>query len=163
MKALLIDSAAREVRTVQYSNTKDLEKLIQADMFTIAWTWPNGDVLFVDDEGLSKPQRHFFRLALRSDDQPLAGNGVVVGAEQYDDDGNYTATDDPAITAEELAQLITFMTREQADAWAKGNASEPAVIVAGDVVERYGNVFDEMPKPLRRPGQDRDHRPARSV
>lgn len=147
MKALLIDSVAREVRTVQYSSTKDLEELLRSDMFTIAWTWPNGDVLFVDDEGLSKPQRHFFRLASRSDDQPLAGNGVVVGAEQHDDDGNYTTTADPAITVEELAQLVTFMTREQADAWAKGNASEPAVIVAGHVVARYGEVFGEMPKP----------------
>jgi hypothetical protein len=47
-------------------------------------------VLFVDDEGPLKPQMHFFRIAGR--DQPLPGNGVVVGADRHDEKGDYLGT-----------------------------------------------------------------------
>ena len=89
MKALLIDVAARAVREVTWEKISDLHDLI-GGYLTIGWQWhETGDVLFVDDEGLLRPQAHFFRFALRTDGQPLAGNGVIVGRELHDDDAEF--------------------------------------------------------------------------
>jgi len=158
-KALLIDSAKREVREVDYvaspmDNPASLQSLIGGYIET-AWSWETGETLYVDEEGLFKPQRHFFRLRQRADGQPLAGNGVVVGREVEDADGGYH-TEPPSFSAEALSRDVQFLSREQADAWAKANASEPAVSIlfAGpdgkpetEVLERFGHLYQEMPKP----------------
>lgn len=153
MKALLIDSAAREIRAVEYEDYKDLQRFV-GGLISTARSWDTGDVLFVDDEGLFKAQRHFFRI--KGYEQPLPGNGVVVGPERYDDDGEYLGTDEPRISPGALKAEVRFLSREQADAWAKGNASEPSATVTfiGDdgkphteVISRYGELFGDMPQP----------------
>jgi hypothetical protein len=154
MKALLIDSAARDIREVEYAGLADLQKFV-GGYIEIAFSWRTDDVLFVDEEGLFKPQRHFFRIAGRGD-QPLAGNGVVVGKERYDGEGNYLSTNDPRITVDELREQVTFRSRDQVDAWAKANASEPSASITtfdkdGEPVTRvighYGELFGAMPRP----------------
>lgn len=158
-KAILIDVAAREVREIairtgEANGLADLHTHI-GGYIESAWVWNSGDVLYVDEEGLSKPQRHFFRLAQRGA-YPFAGNGVVVGPEECDEDGEYTRTLDTTRTVAELRAAVTFLTREQADAWAKGNASDPAATflsvgpdgrVETEVIARMGRVFADMPKP----------------
>jgi hypothetical protein len=154
MKAFLIDAAAREVRAVGYAGLDDLRKLV-GGWITVAQSWETGDTCYVDDEGLFKPQAHFFRLCDR--EQPLAGNGVVVGPERTDDEGEYLTTDDPTMTAEEIAAVVQFMDRAQADSWGKANASEPAISISsldaggaeGDrqVLTRIGKLFGDMPRP----------------
>jgi hypothetical protein len=148
-------AAAREIREVASAGLADLQRLIGGYIET-AYTWGSGDVLFVDEEGMRKPQRYFFRLRRRGD-QPLAGNGVVVGPERYGDDGEYLGTDDVTLDLACLREAVTFLTRDQADAWAKGNASEPATVfyTFGDdgwvteetVVRRLGRMFSDMPRP----------------
>lgn len=159
MKAILIDSEKRELREVEYDHGSKpgavtLQMLI-GGYIESAWSWENGDVLWVDEEGLFKPQSHFFRFTPRGDGQPLAGNGVLIGREEEDDSPDGYHTEPPTITIEELRPLVQFLTREQAEAWAKGNASEPAVTVyfpgedgttEATVIERYGHLFDQMPK-----------------
>jgi hypothetical protein len=154
MKAIHIDATAREFRAVDYTDIKDLQRLVGGYIET-AWRWPDtDDVLYVDEEGYSKPQQGFLRVAGRRDGFPLAGNGVVVGHEIVDAEGEYYGTAAPKITIEALAKEVTFLTREQAAAWAKGNASEPMTIFTGvlpdgtvtrEVVRRYGHLFDDMP------------------
>jgi hypothetical protein len=50
------------------------------------------------------------------------------------------------MTPEKLARLIMLLTREQAIAWARGNASEPAVALIGEhgteVLARCGSLFE---------------------
>lgn len=152
-KAWLIDVASREIRAVELSELKDYQKAVGGPI-EIAWQWDAGDVCYVDEEGLFKPQRHFFRLAGRGD-YPYAGNGVVVGREMSDDDGEYIGLADTTVTLAHLESIVTFVTREQADAWAKGNASEPAITfsyvengrVVTEVLGRMGGLFADMPRP----------------
>jgi hypothetical protein len=159
-KVLLIDVAAREVREVEVRDDeagrlKDLHKLI-GGYIESAWSWDSGDYLFVDEEGTFKAQKNFFRLEPRGD-YPFAGNGVLVGPERYDDEGEFLGNSDPTLTVEQLASLVTYVTREQADAWGKGNASEPACVfysigpngelIEEEVIARMGQLFADMPKP----------------
>jgi hypothetical protein len=152
-KAWLIDVAAREIRAVEVDGLASWQKLVGGPI-ELAWQWDTGDVLYVDEEGLFKPQRHFFRLADRGD-YPFAGNGLVIGRELIDDEGEYLGVDNTAVELATLQASVAFVTRAQADAWALGNASEPAVTFATvengkvtiEVFARMGSVFADMPKP----------------
>ena len=68
----------------------------------------NGDVLYVDDEGLLKPSKNWFFYRHRKD-QPLAGNGMLVGREvdAPDYEGGYT-TDDPQTKLADLLKDVVF-------------------------------------------------------
>jgi hypothetical protein len=150
-KAILIDSANRTISEGTIGTGRAALKDMQAvvgGLIQIAHEWPNGDVLYVDEEGMFKPQSHFFRF--QGYDQPLAGNGLIIGS----DDGGSNA--DVKLTVAEITPLVTFLNRAQAESWAKGNASEPAIVfysIGADgkvedetVIARHGALFSEMPK-----------------
>jgi hypothetical protein len=153
-KVLLIDVAAQEVREVQSSGLADLQKMIGGDI-ELAHVWESKDVCFVDEHGTFKPQKHFFRLAPRGE-YPFAGNGVIVGPEIYDDGGEFLGDADVTLTVAEVVAQVTFLSRVQADAWGKANASEPAITfmsigedgqIEEEVIGRMGSLFADMPKP----------------
>jgi len=159
MRALLIDAAKREVREVEYEQERGKGAPTLQDhlggYIEVASVWAAGDVLYVDEEGLYKPQMYFFRIDGRQD-QPFAGNGIVVGAERYDDKGDYIGTNAPTMTAKDLFKLVTWLTRDQVDSWAKGNASDVASAVyfakPDGSIERMvtghiGELYAQMPKP----------------
>jgi hypothetical protein len=112
-RALFIDVQERTIERVGIRHGSaavgDLRDLI-GGYIEGAYHWPNGDVLFVDEEGLLKPWRGGFLFALRADEQPLAGNGVVVGREIEGRGyvGGYT-TLAPTITVAELRRLVLFL------------------------------------------------------
>lgn len=106
MKAILIDAKARTVTEVEYSgNYLDIYTLLsgdepgKVDLFTVVQLG-DGDAVYVDDEGLLKPQEHFFRW--KGFDQPLAGNGLVLGT---DEGGESTS---PKIDFEAVKEAVTF-------------------------------------------------------
>ena len=101
MKAYLIDSESRTVTEIEYKRG-ELQKLVGGWIET-ACVWDSGDVLYVDEEGLLKDPRFFFRIPERPD-QPLAGNGVLVGREV----NNTSRTAPPTMTIEELIRKVTF-------------------------------------------------------
>jgi len=154
-KAILIDSAAREVREVEVSGGLGEIQEAVGGYIEAAFYHPKGDVLFIDEEGLLKAQAHFFRYAPRADPQPLGGNGIIIGAEKYDANGEFAGNDDVSVSVDEVRGLVQFLSREQADAWAKGNASEPFAsftfiekgILHTEVTGRFGELFANMPKP----------------
>src|SRR3954453_18888889 len=112
MRALLIDTAAKEIRPVEYGGGGDLNTLI-GGWIRAAWHWSNGDVLYVDDDGLRKSgPLAYFRLLLRRDAQPLAGNGVVVGREVEDKSPAGYHTKTPTISREQLSKVVRFLTDE---------------------------------------------------
>lgn len=107
MKAILIDAKARTITEVEHDgNYRQLYTLLSGDepgkveLFTAVQINDQGDTLYVDDEGLLKPQEHFFRWT--NYDHPFAGNGVILGT---DDDGNSTA---PHIPLDVVKAAITF-------------------------------------------------------
>jgi hypothetical protein len=156
MKAIKIDSATHEISVVEYADTKGLHDLV-GGFLEIAWMSDAGDVLFVDEEALMKPTEHFFRFGLRSNPQPMGGHGVIVGRELVDKEGEWIGQADPGISVARVTELVQFLTRAQAEAWGRGNASEPAVtmqmldrrgrVTERKVIARYGELFGQMPKP----------------
>src|SRR5215472_3993709 len=111
MKALIIDAYKCEVRAVELSENANVRlahlRAIVGGYIDLAFVWPNENVLFVDGDGM-RHARAGFRLAGRPD-QPLCGNGVVVGRKvEAVPPGTFT-NEDVAITADELRSQIEFV------------------------------------------------------
>jgi hypothetical protein len=106
--AYLIDSTNRVVRQVTFDGFKGLQALV-GGYLEVARTWPTGDVLYVDEEGLRKGLPFFWLHGVRN---PIAGNGVVVGreveGEQYPDG----FTNLPPVTPiEDVQAAVQFLGR----------------------------------------------------
>lgn len=84
-RALFIDSKAGTVIETEIPNDDRLSALQKAVDGSIeaATDFPDGDVLYVDEEGLLKDPKYFFDIGAH---QPFAGNGIIVGRE-IDDEG----------------------------------------------------------------------------
>jgi hypothetical protein len=102
MTALLIDVKARAVRRVTYRTLDDMYAMVGGGI-EMAFQWPNGDTLYVDGEGLFK-YSDYFRIGVRPD-QPLAGNGLLVGAET----GIGLNTAPPTMTLAALVKQVRFL------------------------------------------------------
>lgn len=77
MKAYKIDATANVITEIQIGKDyREISQNIGCELFTVAHTLPNGDTLFVDDEGwLNGNVTRAFKFAGRV----FAGNGVVLG------------------------------------------------------------------------------------
>lgn len=90
--AVLIDAVNQKVEDVQIEPTlAEYYRLLNCDCIAIGESFPNGDVLFVDDNGLLRSPRHFFKLTQNG--PVFAGNGLILGEEIEDDseEGFYMA------------------------------------------------------------------------
>jgi hypothetical protein len=106
-KAILIDTEARAVHMVDVIGATDIHSLLHG-YFEVAFMWPNGDVLYVDEDGFRQRPLRVFHIYERPD-QPLAGNGVIVGEEQEpEDDDSYVVLDDVKQTVAEVARKVRF-------------------------------------------------------
>ena len=147
IKVLVINPRIRTITEAELPNVYPAAKDLIGGWLTIATAFPNGDTLYVDDEGLLKDGQSFFRVA--GMDQPIAGTGVLTGRE--DDDGeDGTDTADVRTTVEELAALVSWLDPEDFAAWLADNRSRPAVTVtffdSGDepittVVSTWGDAL----------------------
>jgi hypothetical protein len=100
MKALWINVVNRQVTEVEYTKA-DLGSYLGGSP-QIAYTWANGDTLFVDEDGLLKRPKHWFYIPERRD-QPFAGNGLLVGEETE------TGTLPPTMTVSLLRVRVQFL------------------------------------------------------
>lgn len=112
-KCLFINANDKTITECTYEVSGGLKNLIDG-YIEIAYTWPNGDVLFVDEEGLYR-KVNGFRFQPRPD-QPLAGSGVIVGreVEGAHHPGGYT-TLHPMIKIEDVRRMVAFL-----DDWRRG-------------------------------------------
>lgn len=106
-KGYLIDSARCLIREVTYNTADDMRKLI-GGYLEVASTLSNGDVLYVDEEGLLKSGLRYFLFSLRPD-QVLAGNGLLVGEEVHDGDGEYLGMRNPKTSFQRLCLMVDFV------------------------------------------------------
>jgi hypothetical protein len=97
MKAIFINSKEKSVHYIELSTNSnsriaEMYDRLECKCFTTGASYPNGDILFVDDEGLLSltDESMFFRL---DSFQILAGNGILVGPEIEFDDGTWTVQD----------------------------------------------------------------------
>ena len=112
MKAILINPKLRTITEVDYAGTlESIYQLTECDCVD-AVGLPNGDSIYVDDEGLLHNPEFFFVLR-HSPFQPLAGTGLVVG---INDEGADIACKS---TLEQIIKQVTFITLHEAQllAW----------------------------------------------
>jgi hypothetical protein len=102
MKALWINATDLTVSAVDYTSLADMQRLVGGDI-EAAYYWENGDVLYVDEEGLYR-STVYFRITVRPD-QPLAGNGLLVGPEI----GATINTRTPTMTLDKLRSIVTWV------------------------------------------------------
>lgn len=107
-RAYFIDSARREITEVGWEAISDLHKMLGGYIET-AMQFRNGDVIYVDDEGLLKSQQHFFAVWSMRSDQAFAGHGVLVGREEEGPQfpGGFTVHD-PRTSLAEIKRLVSF-------------------------------------------------------
>lgn len=83
--------------------------------FTLA-PLPNGESIYVDDEGLFHVTDETFFFLHEGYPQPLAGNGLYVGPVDAEGRELY-----PKTPIEDVRKAITFMTADDARKWASSN------------------------------------------
>lgn len=158
-KALWIDSSKKQITEVEVDGLADLNHYVGGDI-RMAARFRNGDVIYVDDNGLHNHPDRFFKIDSR--DQPLAGDGLLVGPEIEiaDDDkagllahpqGYYLA--DYGMPKDAVERFVRFLSPEQVKAWGKANASEPAISITmmddrgnakTTVLKTYGDLYKEV-------------------
>jgi len=85
MNAYLIDPKNRTIENVDYSGDfKQIYELLNCRAFDIVRVYENGDVIYVDDEGLFVEDQHFF--IHRNYPTPLAGKAIVIGTDEEGED-----------------------------------------------------------------------------
>jgi hypothetical protein len=142
MKGLFVDAGGRRITPVNYTYASMWEWLPGG--ITIARIFPNGDVLYVDDEALLHPVKVAFRLRDSTDDmQPFVSNGLLTGR----DHGKKTLP--PAMSADELAQYIVWLTVEEAMHWFRLRADRPAAAITLEngevhVLKRWSDFLSGM-------------------
>ena len=104
MKAYLIDPIKEEISIVDYNgDVKQIQELIEADLFDVVYPFKNQDAVYVDDMGLMKQVNFYFQIKYDNGrNQDLFGLGLVLGV---DDKGNSV---EPKISLETLKDKVTF-------------------------------------------------------
>ena len=105
-KAYWINSVNQTVIDVEYFTVEDMRRFIGGYICIAYVDHSTGDTLYVDDEGLLKEQNNYFMFSKRMD-QPLAGNGLYVGAEIETESGFTTIP--PTLSIEKLRRMVIFM------------------------------------------------------
>ena len=101
-KAYLIHSATKTVSDITIDDYTEISKNIGCEIFTTGTHLPNGDTIYVDDEGLLINPKFFFMVDGCA--HPFAGNGVVVGA---DEEGESV---DVKTKIEDIWAMVKFMS-----------------------------------------------------
>ena len=111
MKAILIDAVKREVREVEYNGTlENIYDLVGCDIVEAPRVEDNGDAVYVDEEGLLKPQQNFF--VYDGYPQPLAGNGLLLGVNGRGESIS------PKTSIETVRRKVKFMNLGEVREWA---------------------------------------------
>ena len=119
MKGYLIDAANRRIEPLEYEYKTMREHLPGG--ICVAQVFPNGDVLYVDDEALLRPATVAFRIKCRPDGQPMMSNGILTGRDTLE------STAPPRFTPEQLLAEIEWLDLDVALDWFRERANTPAV------------------------------------
>ena len=104
----LIDPQAQKISRIEMpadlrGNLDTMYQVIGCELVEVAYINDQRDGVFVDEEGLLKPQKYFF--FIEGGHQPLAGRGIVLGC---DEEGETIA---PTVTLDWLRANVSFIER----------------------------------------------------
>lgn len=100
MKAYRIDAELGRITTVEVDDYRDILEQIECDVFSVALYLPNGDALFVDDEGLLKSDLQY---GFTFNGKGYVGNGLLLGGDAGGDSRDVMSTE------LEVAQAVEFL------------------------------------------------------
>lgn len=103
VKGILIDVHERTVKEakVQKNDIHDIHRLVGCDCFTcVSWGGSRNETVYVDDEGLLKNPKKFFKVP--GYPQWIAGNGLIIGTNECGD------SVDTSLTVTQVEQLVHF-------------------------------------------------------
>jgi len=113
MQAILIDVARRTITEVEYDGQLEtIYKLVGCEMVEAPTVEKNGDSVFVDEEGLFKPQPYWF--LYDGYPQPLAGNGLLLGLNRRNGESI-----SPKTPLETVKSKVRFMSYNEVKAYAR--------------------------------------------
>jgi len=92
-RAYLVDPTTKLISQVFVKDYKDIQQHIGCDMFTMAFSFDNSDVLYADDNSLMDGKKHDFFAILEDDEthtlcRPIAGRGLLVGSDAQGGDAD---------------------------------------------------------------------------
>lgn len=106
MKVILINSQNRSVNELDITgDLKSIYDAMDVQMIETASYLDNGDVVYVDEEGMFGLDRNSVFFNLNGAHQPFAGNGLVIGTNT-----NTGESVDCKSTAEEIRTLVEFLS-----------------------------------------------------
>ena len=76
-KTIVIDAKNRNVYEKECCSLENLQEVVEG-YIELACHFPNGDILYVNEEGRLKGIDYFF--IIEGGNQPYAGNGVITGS-----------------------------------------------------------------------------------
>lgn len=114
-KPILIDPFEKTIKTVEFDGDfKDIQRLIECNIFTIAPLSHAKDSVYVDDEGLltlTQDSKFFYMPHLYP--TPLVGKGLVFGRSPSGDSVT------PTLTEDDLSGQVVFLDLPQVQAMSK--------------------------------------------
>jgi hypothetical protein len=118
MKAILINSEAQLITEVIYhGKLQEIYDLLGCQYVEAPIHFANGDVVYMDEEACLHDDEFIkggFDCMDRGDQWRIVGNGLLVGTKGEGEDGP------PKTTVEEIAKVITWLSKEQAIEHAHG-------------------------------------------
>jgi hypothetical protein len=118
-KGILIDPEKKEITEVTVESWREISKIIGngCDIFTCPVEFPNGDIIYCDDEGCF----HHVIVGIIMDgwQVPLVNRVLILGA---NDEGE---TIDAKTTIDWLKERIIFIDKEKAQKYAQFAAEQP--------------------------------------
>lgn len=146
MQAYFIDAAAREVRQVELEDYADIRMLLGCTCYGVAcFDSETGDQLYVDDEGLLKPQQHWFMIEDDEERTPVPRGGIWLGPTDLDANGDEVQLP-PDRSIDEVRAMVRFVGEADLRSWVKEErVRERRATIPG---RRADLVLSSMPYPF---------------
>lgn len=100
-RVLHIDTMNKRIVETHVESLEDCQALV-GGLIERGHILPNGDEVYVNEEGLLGEPRDFFKIARAY--QPFAGNGYIIGSVTEDGDNRSAVT-----TIEQAVNLVVFL------------------------------------------------------
>jgi hypothetical protein len=142
MKGFFIDAMRRTITpwTYEYS---DMGKKLGGSM-TLGKIYPDGDALYLSDDGMLRKADRAFRLKSEPDRQPFFSDGIVTGRDNNDPNA-ILGTLPPRRGVAELAAEIIWLTVEEGLDWVRRRHAEPAVtFYSGDGTQKVLATWGDL-------------------
>lgn len=141
MKGYLIDPLKKTVEEVDYDgNILSIYNFINAPFFTCVRINVEADFVYVDDEGLLKPNAFFHITGYRN---PLAGKGLILGSDMKG------ASVDPSVDLAWVTANVKFLDEQAVVAAARMGAFDVTIVdlnKGGTVTGRFSGAAPKFTK-----------------